>query len=432
MLDLQPILHEQLDDRFKGYPPGAPALALSAVGHQGWNVLGEDLPFPIPVLKQSALAHNETWMRDFTAAVGVSLCPHGKTTMSPQLFERQLAAGAWGITVATVHQLGIAYRHGVRRFILANQLVGRQDIGHLAALSEHDPTLEVLFLVDDEAQVERFAVAAEAAGSRHQWEVLLEVGVEDGRTGCRDMDHALTVARAVAACRRLRLRGIECFEGLRASPDQEANARFVEGLMALLREVATNCAAEILFDTDEIILTAGGSAFFDLVARKLPLAELGRPYRVILRSGCYITHDSGFYRHLFAALQERLGADWQSRPGLRPALEVWAQVQSRPQPNLALLTLGKRDASYDIELPHPTSWYRPGCDTAPQPTPAQWRVKAMNDHHAYLEIPPQATLAIGDLVGCGISHPCTTFDRWQWLPVVDDSYTVIHAVRTYF
>lgn len=432
MLELQPILDGLLDDRLKGFPPGAPPLPLRSVGNQGWNILEQDLPFPIPVLKQSALNHNDTWMRDFIAAMGVDLCPHGKTTMSPQLFQRQLAAGAWGITVANMHQLGIAYRYGARRLILANQLVGRQEIRHLLELGERDPELDVMFLVDDKAQVGLFAAEADATRSRRQWDVLLEVGVGDGRTGCRSLTRALEVAKAVANSGKTRLRGIECYEGLRAGPNHEANATFVQGLLALLREVAAACSSRNLFEADEIILTAGGSAFFDLVARELPVGDLGRPYRVVLRSGCYITHDSGFYRRLFTALQDRLGAEWKSRPGLSPALEVWAQVQSRPQPNLALLTLGKRDASYDIELPHPVSWYRPETDSAPQPAPTQWRIKAMNDHHAYLELPPEEALAIGDLVGCGISHPCTTFDRWQWLPVVDDSYTVIDAVRTFF
>ena len=82
------------------------------------------------MIRDSALAHNHAWMRDFTAATGVLLAPHGKTTMAPQLFAQQLEAGAWGMTVANVQQLGICARFGVRRVLMANQLLGALEVAH--------------------------------------------------------------------------------------------------------------------------------------------------------------------------------------------------------------------------------------------------------------------------------------------------------------
>ena len=80
--------------------------------------------------------------------------------------------------------------------------------------------------------------------------------------------------------------------------------------------------------------------------------RLSRPVRTILRSGCYVTHDSGIYERMLERRQARAAARaWQSAPGLQPALEVWSRVQSRPEPGLAILTMGKRDASFDIEMP---------------------------------------------------------------------------------
>jgi D-serine dehydratase len=89
---------------------------------------------PVAVLKESALAHNLRWMADFTRDAGVLIAPHGKTTMAPQLFARQLEAGAWGITFATMQQVSLGVAAGIRRIILANQLIGREDIAQARAL----------------------------------------------------------------------------------------------------------------------------------------------------------------------------------------------------------------------------------------------------------------------------------------------------------
>jgi D-serine dehydratase len=91
-MNLDTILSETLDAATKGYPLSSPALPISALGAQRWSVLAGDLPLPLAVIRDSALAHNHAWMRDFTASTGVLLAPHGKTTMAPQIFAQQLAA----------------------------------------------------------------------------------------------------------------------------------------------------------------------------------------------------------------------------------------------------------------------------------------------------------------------------------------------------
>ena len=254
-----------------------------------------------------------------------------------------------------------------------------------------------------------------------------------GRTGVRTHDAALALARQVAASRCVALSGLECYEGLQISGDAAQDALTVGALMQRVKELAIACDREGLFAGPSIILTAGGSAAFDIVARELPM-RLSKPVLTILRSGCYVTHDSGNYERLLAGVKARSGGVWQTRPGLQPALEVWSRVQSVPEPGLAILTMGKRDASYDIEMPIALKRFRPEADAAPQPVPAGWTIAAMNDQHAYLRCradeadPPQ----VGDLIGCGISHPCTTFDKWRVLFTVDDGYRVTGAIRTYF
>jgi D-serine dehydratase len=442
MMNLAPILSETLDAATKGYPLSSLALPISAIGAQRWSLLAGDLPLPLAVIRDSALAHNHAWMRDFTASTGVLLAPHGKTTMAPQIFAQQLAAGAWGITVANVQQLGICVRFGVRRVIMANHLLGAAEVGAVIRLQEAHPDLEFHFLIDSLAQLASIENLAASAGANsfargqsisRKLTALVELGVPGGRTGARTFDEALAVARAVAASSIVSLSGLECYEGLQVTGDSGRDEIVVAGLMQRVHDIALACDREGLFAGPTIILTAGGSAAFDIVARDLPM-QLSKPVVTILRSGCYVTHDSGFYNRMLEGVKARSGAAWQTRPGLQPALEVWSRVQSCPEPGLALLTMGKRDASFDLEMPIASKRYRPGTDTAPQPVPASWKIANMNDQHAYLRFPVDGDAApqVGDLVGCGISHPCTTFDKWRALFTVDDEYRVTGAIRTFF
>jgi len=412
--------------------PITESLRQGAIGVQGWNVLHADTGFPVAVLKTEALKHNLAWMRAFCARHGVLLAPHGKTTMSPQLFGAQLANGAWGITLASATQVQVAHRFGVRRVLLANQLIAPTDIGAILALLRGDPDFECVVLADSLAGVARLAQAVEAHPLQRPLPILVELGLAGKRTGCRTPKEGLTVARAINGAPGLLLAGFEGYEGLLVSDDSEADLRAVDAFLAQLVALAQSADDEGLFTGSEILLSAGGSSYFDLVARGFArVGSLSKPVKAILRSGCYLTSDHGLYqRHI-----RELNAREDEKEGLRPALEVWSMVQSRPEPNLAILGMGKRDASYDADLPTPLCWHRPG-PGVPHPLPAGAAIVKMNDQHAYLRLPEGhplcSELAVGDLVGCGISHPCTTFDKWKLLLEVDDSYAVRGAINTFF
>ncbi len=432
-MKLTEIEESELDGRCKGIPAGAPPFRLDAIGGFGWNVLAGDLPLPVAVLKDSALTHNGTWMRRFLALSGAVIAPHGKTTMSPQLFARQLADGAWGITLGTLHQVAVARRHGVPRILLANQIVDAGALDWLLGELGRDPGFDFYCLVDSTAGVRLLAEGARRRPAGRPLQLLVEGGYLGGRTGCRDLDEALDVARAVkSAGTDLVLRGVEGFEGIPPGASEAEREAHVATFLDLLLAIARGCDAEDLFAAGPVILSAGGSAYYDMVADRLGTAGLNRETLLVLRSGCYLTHDSGTYRTAFRRLLERTPEAQGLGTGLQGALEVWAHVQSRPEPSRAILTLGKRDASYDSGLPEPLWWHPRGTGGAPRALDRGHKVVAMNDQHAYLDLPAGSPLAVGDLVGLGISHPCLTFDKWQVLPVVDDGYTVRSAVRTFF
>lgn len=420
-------------------PPGTKGLPLTeplrqgAIGVQGWNVLRGDTSFPVALLKESALLHNLAWMKAFCERHGATLAPHGKTTMSPQLFAAQLANGAWGITLASATQVQVAHRFNVRRVLLANQLVGRADIEAVLALLHDDPDFECFVLADSLEGVARLSQAVTTRSLARSLPVLVELGLAGKRAGCRTSEEALAVARAIASAPGLVLAGFEGYEGLLVTKDREADIRAVNAFLAQLVELVKTADQESLFGSAEILLSAGGSSYFDLVARGFHGVDgLSRPVRAVLRSGCYLTSDHGSYQRLLAQLDAREARG----EGLRPALEVWSMVQSRPEPGLAILTMGKRDASYDEALPVPLFSHRPDSGAAPPSAlPPGCEIVKMNDQHAYLRLPEgeiRSSLQVGDLVGCGISHPCTTFDKWQVLLAVDDAYNVTQSLNTIF
>jgi D-serine dehydratase len=424
------MIHDDfiLDSRRKSYPLAAEPIAAHRVAERGWNLLADDLAYPIAVLRRSALAHNLHWMQDFARRKGVELAPHGKTTMSPELFSQQLATGAWGLTFATVFQASVGVAAGAKRVVIANQVVCDADLDGLDALLAKNAGLRVWFLVDSLAQLALVEDWASRRGKARRFDVLLEMGIPGQRTGCRTLEQAIELARAIARSPAARLGGIECYEGGVATCDSEHDAREVTALVRRVLEAARACDQAKLFADQEILLTAGGSAVFDLVIPLLRAQGLSKPVRGVLRSGCYVTHDHGNYARFLRNVERREGLD----DSLRPALEVWAMVQSVPEPGLALLTCGRRDISYDLEMPIPIA-HAPRAAHVASASPADWKISALNDQHAYLRFDPAgATPQVGDRVGLGISHPCTTFDKWRWMAVAEDDGAITGAIHTCF
>jgi D-serine deaminase-like pyridoxal phosphate-dependent protein len=414
-----------LDWRHRTFPSSAGQVDRQAVADQGWNLLEGDLLLPAMVLKESALEHNVATMRRFCEQHGVDLAPHGKTTMSPEIVERQLRAGAWAITAANVQQVRTFRAFGVQRVIIANQVVDPASLRWLAAELAADEGFDCYCLADSVETVEVMERELAGVAIARPLRVLVELGVAGRRTGARGLETATAVAEAISRSPVLSLAGVEAYEGVIGEATMDQTLARVDGFLDEVRELVLALAGRGLFDgLDEILLTAGGSAFFDRVVDRLSgLDGAARPVRLVLRSGCYVTHDSAFYRGL-----SPLDGRAEEGDRLVPALQAWGAVVSRPEPGLALVGFGKRDVPYDIDLPIIEVVRRRTGEVEPL-TGAT--ITALNDQHAFVRL-DGAELAVGDWIGCGISHPCTAFDKWRAIPVVDDAYGVIGVARTYF
>ena len=405
-LQLDRILATPVAGDTVGAPPGADT-TVGAVGDQGWSL--RDLSPPAVTIRASAVAHNLAVMRSWVVDHGVELFPHGKTTMAPQLWERQLDAGAGGITAATPAQLRAMRAVGVPRMILANELVDTDAIAWIARTLEDR---DIACWVDSVEGVSLLADALAAADAPEPLRVFVEMGHAGGRTGARSRAAAVAVAEAVAGRPELSLAGVAGYEGTIGHERTPAVLDQVDAFVATLGELAERFTSAGLVE-DRPAISAGGSLFFDRVAT---VADRGR---VVLRAGCTITHDHGLY-------ERGSPLSTESGPSFLPAIEAWGSVLSRPEPEVAVIGLGKRDVASDIEPPVPL---RMRDDDRSLDGMA---VVRLMDQHAICHVPSSTPLAPGEVVAFGISHPCAAFDRRRVLFELDDDDHVVAAIATMF
>jgi D-serine dehydratase len=396
----------------------------------------DDPAFSTPemVLRSTALDANISAMAAFAQRAGALLAPHAKTTMSPEIFVRQLRAGAWALTAANVTQAAIFSRFGARRILIANELTDAAELGTLTRLLADLPELELCVYVDSLAGVDlldRTLTDAAPGGQDRQRRlpVLVEVGLQGGRAGVRSRELGIAVARAAAMTSTLSVVGASCFEGVIGHETDEATLARVADFCGQVRMLGESIAGLGLLrggfgtpdDTPSLILSAGGSHYFDVVAAEFARSAVPHT-RIVIRSGSYVTHDHGTYLH--SSPMTRLNG----LPEFRPAIEVRTSVLSRPEPGLLLLNAGRRDVSFDAGLPVVLGATRKGLAVGV----ADAHVTALNDQHAFVTVPVDSELAVGDLVVLGISHPCTTFDKWQHALIVDDDDRVVEVAHTFF
>ena len=393
-------------------PPGKGALV------DGLSLL-ENVSLPAAVIFDSALTHNIAWMQRFADDHGAKLAPHGKTTMTPALFRRQIDAGAWGITLATATQCAAAFEHGATRLLMANQLVGTPNMEIVAGLIERGA--DYCCLVDSTANVQ--ALNGYFGQRRLTVQVLIELGVPGGRCGVRDDSGLQTLVDAIAVSPALALYGIEGYEGLIGGEHAVEHIRsYGRRLVDTVRGLMDSGA----FADRKPIVTAAGSQWFDLIAEAFDHPDLRDHCTPVLRSGCYVVHDHRSYRDAMAEVKAR-HPDLDGE--LQPALAVFAHVQSLPEPGLAVVAMGKRDISVDPDLPIPLQLHRPGEPARPL---TGCSVRKVMDQHAMMVMPEHADIRIGDVVSFGASHPCLTFDKWRQVLLVDDDLRVLEVMPTFF
>jgi D-serine dehydratase len=419
-----------LDATTRGIPriDGVAAATIDALG---WSPARGDLGLPALTLDEAAFAANRDLFMRYAASAGALVAPHAKTPMSPELAASLRRAGAWGASVANAQQAAVLLKSGERRLILANQIGGVAAGRRLGALLAAYPDAEIHVFADSPAAVLAFAAAARVGG-RSALPVLVEVGA--GRAGARDADAVDAVIAAVQAADGLVLGGVATYEGAAAVPDPDETTRAIAALMT--RTADTFARVRAAAPDRPLMLTAGGSVHFDRVVAALgPLVRQDGNAVLMLRSGAIFFADHGIYAKGFAAMDARGGfvvdgVAVSAARSFRPALTLWAEVLSRPEPALAICGFGMRDVSFDQGLPVPLAVYRDG--VAQPDLVGGVAVTRLNDQHAFMTVTADSRLAVGDILAFGISHPCTCLDRWRVVFGLGPDGTVTRALTTHF
>jgi len=398
-----------IEDKFKGFPIDSYGKTLEQFLATKPNLFTANFQFPIMVLKEAAIKNNIAQMMSFCNSVDAQLAPHVKTTMSPQLAQMQVAAGATALTIANFWQGRIFLKHGFKNLIIANEVLDPTAIAEIAKINKQKQA-EIIFYVDSILALEIIQKHTPLEGEQN---LFIEIGTENGRGGVRELSLVEQLAQRIKADKRLNLIGVTGFEG--AVPDAARGRRGEKKISKFCQKIVAASELAYPYKSDQpFVISAGGSAYFDIVARELNKFE--KPRRLLLRSGGYITHDHKYYEEIYPfASTDR---------SFQPAIEVWAQVISKPEKGFGVLNLGKRDIGNDLHNPIPIKSY----DGQVKSFSAV--IEKLNDQHGYLRT--SADFQLAQLIGLGISHPCTTFDKWRLVPLVNDNYDVVDCLQTFF
>ena len=398
-----------IEGKFKGFPIDSYGKTLEQFLATKPNLFTANFQFPIMVLKESAVKNNIAQMMSFCNSVDAQLAPHVKTTMSPQLAQMQVAAGATALTVANFWQGSIFLKYGFKNLIIANEVLDPTAIAEIAKINKQKQA-EIIFYVDSILALEIIQKFTPLAGEQN---LFIEIGAENGRGGVRELSLVEQLAQRIKTDQRLNLIGVTGFEG--AVPDAARGRRGERKISKFCQKIVAAAELAYPYKSDQpFVISAGGSAYFDIVARELNKFE--KPRRLLLRSGGYITHDHKYYEEIYPfASTDR---------SFQPAIEVWGQVISKPERDFGVLNLGKRDIGNDLHNPIPIKSY----DGQVKSFSAV--IEKLNDQHGYLRGKQEFSLA--QLIGLGISHPCTTFDKWGLIPLVNDDYDLIDCMQTFF
>ena len=317
---------------------------------------------PYLLVDLARLQHNIDETARGARAAGVSLRPHVKTHKCPQIADLQLAAGAAGITVATIGEAEVFVSHGVGDVFIAYPLWLDQERGR--RLGDVAARARVSVGVDSGEGAAQ--LARHVAGL--PLEVLIEVDSGHHRTGVGPEEAGRVADTARAA--GLTVIGVFTFPGHAYLPEARHEAAVQEaGSLAV-------AADSLRRHGHEVSVVSGGSTPSLEHADGVVLTEW--------RPGVYVFGD---------AQQWELGSTTPERIALTCQATVVSHAHGR-----AVLDAGSKALGADR-----AAWATGFGRVLDRPDA---RVVQLSEHHAVVELPAGALPPLGSTVSLVPNHVC--------------------------
>ncbi len=294
------------------------------------------IPTPALVVDLDAFEANVQKMAEHCRQAKCGFRPHAKTHKCPAIAQRQMAAGAKGICVATVPEAEAMAAAGIRGLLLCSPIVDAGKVGRMVALVSGGA--DVMLAVGSERQAKLLAEAAEAA--RVDIPVLVDLDVGDRRTGSLPGEPAVELAKIIGRFKRLHVQGVQAYAG-HASHTVGFEKRVETSRTAMLKAVETRKLLERA-GFDAKILSGGSTGTYNIDSAIEGVTEL--------QVGSYIFMDVD-YRRIGGANGQAIYGDFQ------PSLTVLATVVNATHADRVTVDAGTKAVdTTTANLPQAKNW----------------------------------------------------------------------------
>jgi D-serine deaminase-like pyridoxal phosphate-dependent protein len=339
----------------------------------------EELPTPILILDRTILDRNIEKMMSSLAGKTIDLRPHTKVQKSTDLALLQVAAGAVGVTVATVWEAAAMFAAGVKRVLIANEVIGVQKIEALALLAKHG---DLTVVVDNLKNIEQ--ISEQLSQKNTNVGVLIDLDVGMARCGARSLEEAVALADLVVSKENLNLEGLQAYEGhCMLEPDSVVRLK--------LATQAMDYAAKVLAAIQKKYpqaktLSGGGTGTYNITGNHPAVTEL--------QAGSYVFMDS-FHGNLV--------------PGFEVSLTVLSTVMAR-HGNTIILDAGRKSVGIDFVSP-PVKGF-------------DWVARYYAEEHALFDVDQSVTVQTGDKLEIISGYAPTTVNLHDAIFVIQEKKVV--------
>ena len=433
------ILNTKIDSKTKGVYE-ITKIKVRDIPRKKWNIFQDNVQFPILTLRESTFKKNIVSMSNYAKHNGVVLAPHCKTSMCPQILKKLNDLNYWGFTAANNQQLSMLLEMGIKKIIIANLITNKSNIINLFRLIEkYGYAKKVYLCVDSIFGVNLLKYLSIQSKFKGKLRILIETGFKHSRNGIRDLNTLKILAKNINKLpSNLMLCGVLFYEGAIREKNYNKTITKVNKFINFSLNSFEYLLKNKFFSNEELILSGGGSEYFDLVSKSFQKYKNLENIKLVIRPGSFIAYGHGYYSQRLANIDKRGGLSINNKnikatDLFHPSLELWAYIISMQDRNRAILNFGKRDVHFDLGYPIPLAIYRKEkLIRKIYDTEIQCKIYKMSDQHAFLFYPNHLNIQIGDLIKFGITHPCVTIDKWDFFYMIDKKHTIIEGLKTFF